>query len=518
MYLFGGLFLYRRLFALNTGPDAGWFAYVPLLGPAVLAGQARRRLGADDHVHRDRRRSPWRCELIIDDLQAARARHVAQPDAAVRLGELVSRSWSSSRCRRSWLASTLLIMDRLVGTHFFNPAEGGDPLLWQHLFWFFGHPEVYIIFIPGDRHRFGDHRRHSPPADFGYPALVLSLITTGFHRLRPVGAPHVRDRLPQLGASFFTAASMMIAIPSGVQIFCWIATLGRRRVHDSAAVRARLRRHFRDRRADGRDAGVGSARPAGPRHVLRRRAFSLRADRRRGFPLFGAFYYWFPKMTGRMLSETARQVAVLAVLHRLQRDVLPDAHPRAHGMPRRIYTYPAGTGWGTLNLSPAGRAVDRARRRSFPHQCLGSLRRGASPATTLGTPLRSSGPPLRRRPATTSPRSRFVTGRDPLWEEPAERPVVPDCAATGARSDYASQRCRAGPQAGISGTDDWPLLAAIAVTGLFIGSIFTPWAVPIGAVPLAITLIGWFWPKAPARKPRAESSPKAVAPALEARA
>ena len=89
----------------------------------------------------------------------------------------------------------MLILDRLVGTHFFNPAEGGDALLWQHLFWFFGHPEVYIIFLPGDR---AWSRRSSPTFArrpvFGYLALVLSLIATGFLVLRPVGAPHVRDR------------------------------------------------------------------------------------------------------------------------------------------------------------------------------------------------------------------------------------------------------------------------------------------------------------------------------------
>ena len=123
------------------------------------------------------------------------------------------------------LALHLLILDRLVGTHFFNPAEGGDALLWQHLFWFFGHPEVYIIFLPARAWS----RRSSPTFArrpmFGYLPLVLSLIATGFlafglwvHHMFATG-------LPQLGASFFTASSMLIAIPNGIQIFCWLATL-----------------------------------------------------------------------------------------------------------------------------------------------------------------------------------------------------------------------------------------------------------------------------------------------------
>src|SRR3712207_2459343 len=120
-------------------------------------------------------------------------------------------------------ASVMLLLDRLVGTHFFNPAEGGDAILYQHLFWFFGHPEVYIIFIPAlgfispiiitfTRHKI-----------FGHLALVLSLIATGFIGFGLWVHHMFATPIPQMGQSFFTAASMMIAIPSGVQIFCWIA-------------------------------------------------------------------------------------------------------------------------------------------------------------------------------------------------------------------------------------------------------------------------------------------------------
>ena len=124
------------------------------------------------------------------------------------------------------VASTTLILDRLVGTHFFNAAEGGDPLLWQHLFWFFGHPEVYIIFLPalgmvsailGDVHAAG-------PSSAIWSSCS-ALISTGFigfgvwvHHMFATG-------LPQLGQSFFTASSIMIVVPTGAQIFCWIATI-----------------------------------------------------------------------------------------------------------------------------------------------------------------------------------------------------------------------------------------------------------------------------------------------------
>ena len=119
----------------------------------------------------------------------------------------------------------MLILDRLVGTHFFNPAEGGDTLLWQHLFWFFGHPEVYTIFIPATGMVSAIIATFARRPIFGYLALVLALMSIGIlsfglwvHHMFTTG-------LPRLGESFFTASSMMIAIPSGVQIFCWIATL-----------------------------------------------------------------------------------------------------------------------------------------------------------------------------------------------------------------------------------------------------------------------------------------------------
>src|SRR5436309_1882951 len=205
------------------------------------------------------------------------------------------------------VASTSLILDRLVGTHLFNPAEGGDVLLWQHLFWFFGHPEVYIIFLPAVGMVSTILPTFARRPVFGYLALVVALISTGIlafglwvHHMFVTG-------LPRLGESFFTASSMAIAVPSGIQIFCWLATLwdGKpifktpllfvigfivtfviggltgvmvasvpfdTQVHDTYFVVA----HFH--------------------YVLIGGAV---------FPLLGAVYYWLPKITGRMMSETA---------------------------------------------------------------------------------------------------------------------------------------------------------------------------------------------------------------------
>jgi cytochrome c oxidase subunit I+III len=117
------------------------------------------------------------------------------------------------------LGSTALILDRLVGTHFYNAARGGDVLLWQHLFWFFGYPEVYLIFIPPLGFLSSIIPTFARRPIFGYPAMVLALITTAFFAFRLWVHHMFATSIPAADKSFFTAASLMIAIPSVVQIF-----------------------------------------------------------------------------------------------------------------------------------------------------------------------------------------------------------------------------------------------------------------------------------------------------------
>src|SRR5690348_2075357 len=203
------------------------------------------------------------------------------------------------------LASSFLISDRLVSTQFYNPAEGGDALLWQHLFWFFGHPEVYIIFVPAlgiISEIIGTFTGRAP---FGYLALVLSLVITAFlafglwvHHMFATG-------LPPLGMSFFTAASMLIAIPTGLQIFCWIATLWDGNIRFSTPLLFVVGFFFIF--VLGGLTGVMLA--AMPLDWQLHDSYFVIAHFHyvliggAVFPLFGAIYYWFPKMTGRLMSE-----------------------------------------------------------------------------------------------------------------------------------------------------------------------------------------------------------------------
>ena len=199
---------------------------------------------------------------------------------------LVSRSWCCSPCRAVATASQFLAMDRLVGTHFFNPAEGGDALLWQHLFWFFGHPEVYIIFVPALGIVSSIVATFTRRPVFGYPAMVLSLVATGVPGLRPVGAPHVRHRPAAARRELLHRREHHDRDPDRRPdlLLDRHALGGPAALRRAAPVRPRLRRRLRHRRAHRRDGRLGAVRPAGARHLLRRRPLPLRADRRRGVP------------------------------------------------------------------------------------------------------------------------------------------------------------------------------------------------------------------------------------------
>jgi cytochrome c oxidase subunit I+III len=397
------------------------------------------------------------------------------------------------------IASTCLILDRLVGTHFFNPAEGGDVLLFQHLFWFFGHPEVYIIFLPAVGMVSTIVSTFSRRPVFGYLLLVMALIATGIlsfglwvHHMFVTG-------LPRLGESFFTASSMAIAIPAGIQIFCWLATLwgGRPRfatpllfvigfivtfvigglsgvmvasvpfdtqVHDTYFVVAHL--HY---------VLIGGAL----------------------FPLLGAVYYWFPKVAGRMMSERLGTWSFWLIFIGFNLTFFPMHILGLQGMPRRIYTYQPDMPWHALNLFVSLSAVimivgfliffiDAIRSARF------GPRAGDNPWEAATLEWATSSPP----PSYNFARIPVVGRADPLWETQTGRGVA-EGLRTDRRELIVSSVVESKPEAREASPRDsiWPLFAAIATTIMLVWSIFTPWAVVWGAIPVLVTLVGWFWPK-----------------------
>ena len=223
VYLAGGLFLYVGFF-LNIGVDTGWFSYVPLSGPAYSPGK-RVDIWAQMITFTEISGLIAAIEIIVTAFKM-RAPGMTLNRVPLFVWSMVVTAFMVIFAMPSvMMGSMFLAFERLIATHFFNYVEGGDVLLWQHLFWFFGHPEVYIIFIPALGMLSNLIIVFSRRKIIGHSALVLALIATAFisfglwvHHMFAIG-------LPQLGLSYFTAASMIISIPTGVQIFCWVATL-----------------------------------------------------------------------------------------------------------------------------------------------------------------------------------------------------------------------------------------------------------------------------------------------------
>jgi cytochrome c oxidase subunit 1 len=215
------------------------------------------------------------------------------------------------------------------------------------------------------------------------------------------------------------------------------------------------------------------------------------------FPLLGALHYWFPKITGRMLSERIGLLALALFFVGFNLTFFPQHILGLMGMPRRVYTYPVEVGWGGLNLLVSiGAGVMALGLVTYLLNVVLSLRRGApaaaNPWNAPSLEWATSSPPANYNflPAPT------VSGREPLWQSPETQPIV-----VGLRSDCRDVLVTRLMDAEPDHRKDfptptiWPFLAAFTTSVMYLGSIFTPWAVIYGSVPIAITLVGWAWPK-----------------------
>jgi cytochrome c oxidase subunit 1 len=496
VYLAGGLFLYISFF-LNTGPDVGWFAYVPLSGPEFTPGK-RADVYAQSITFTEIAALVAAVELIVTIFKNRAPGMTLNRMPLFVWAMLVQAFMVLFAMPWVAMATQLLAMDRLVATHFFNPAEGGDALLWQHLFWFFGHPEVYIILVPALGFVSMIVTTFTRRPVFGYPAMVLAMVSIGFisfglwvHHMFATG-------VPQLGQSFFSGASMMIAIPTGIQIFCWIATIWAGRPRFSVAFLFVL--GFVVLFVIGGLTGVMVASVAFDQQVHDTyfvvAHFHYVLVGGAVFPLLAAFYYWFPKITGRMLSERLGRWNFWLLFIGVNLTFFPMHQLGLQGMPRRVYTYLPGTGWGGLNLlATIGAVLVVLGVLLFVINVAVSLRRGVlagdNPwdADTLEWATTSPPPPFN---FTHIP---VVEGRAPLWEQPGDLPAV-----TGLRTDVRDVLvttlldARPDSKHRHPTPSIWPLLAAVATTILWVTLIFTPWGAVIGTPLLLLALLGWGWP------------------------
>jgi cytochrome c oxidase subunit I+III len=502
-FLFGGLIFYFGFF-VDAVPDGGWFAYVPLTNKEFSPD-----LGIDFYLLglnvAETAAIAGAFELIISFFKM-RAPGMTINRIPVFAWAIMITGWMIIFAFTPLIVgSTMLELDRAIGTQFFNPDQNGDPLLWQHIFWIFGHPDVYIIFIPPLGIMALIVTVFARRALVGYTLIVIALVATGFmsfglwvHHMFATG-------LPELSLSFFTAASMMIAIPSGIQIFSYIATIGTGRPVFRVPFLFVI--GFLLIFVIGGLSGVMLA--SVPVNVQAHDTYFVVAHFHYVliggwlFPTLGAIYYWFPKFMERMPNERLGQWNFWLLFIGFNLAFFPMHFSGIEGMPRRVYTYDAGMGLEGYNmLSTIGAFIIALSFLIFVFNMLNSARNGepasANPwnADTLewGTPTPQPPYGFRRIP--------IVSSRHPLWEEkvPAVNPHteklldVLEHYPRAYRSQLVTTAIDAEPEEvyRVAGSSTWPMWTALAIGVMTLFLVFSQYLLAaFSFIVSLLALAGW---------------------------
>ncbi len=402
------------------------------------------------------------------------------------------------------LATLLLEIERTFYWPFFIAAKGGDPLLWQHLFWFFGHPEVYIIFLPAA----GMVSMIIPAMVgkplVGYRLVVLALIGAGFlsfglwvHHMFAVG-------IPQLSLSFFSAASMAVSIPSGIQIFAWIATIAAAKRMWPLKVPMLFVLGFFFIFVLGGLTGVMVA--VVPFNWQAHDTYFIVAHLHyvlfggMVFPLFAAFYYWAPFVSCRQLSERLGRWAFGLMFVGFNVAFFPMHITGLAGMPRRVYTYSEYLGWGPLNMvSTIGAYMIAAGVLVFLIDMAMNFRISGQNAGNVWNAGTLEWLPSGNYANRSIP---IITSREPLWDQPklaedvdAGRYFLPN-APTGGRETIITSPVDARPQylLQMPGPSWAPLLAAFGTAGFFLLLTVKMVLLAVACGVLAVVMVlRWLW-------------------------
>jgi cytochrome c oxidase subunit 1 len=495
-FLFGGIFLYSS-FVLGGAPDGGWFGYTPLTSTPLADGFLPGR-GPDF----------WTVGLVMLG--------VGSTTAAINfiVTILNMRAPGMTLLRMpvfTWMmlvvafltlfampiitaALIMVFFDRNFQTQFFDAASGGDPLLYQHLFWLFGHPEVYILILPGMGIVSDVLPVFSRKPLFGYSVIVFSGIAIGFlgwgvwaHHMFVTG-------LGPVAVSAFGLSTMLIAVPTGVKIFNWLGTVWGGAVHLTTAMLFAL--GFIAMFTIGGLSGVlHSVVPADTQQtdtyfVVAHFHYVLFGGL--VFGIFAGFYYWFPKVYGRYLDERLGKFNFWTMLIGFNLTFFPMHFLGLWGQPRRTYTYNEGLGWDFLNLlSTVGAFVIAVSVLIFLVNALTARRHGrpAPPDAWDGRTLEWSipSPP----PEYNFAEIPVVESRDDFWhrkyaEDENGLPVrIPAGAANGGSHEPSRHIHMPSPSY-------YPLILALGLPILGYAAVFQyVWLAPVGLLLVLFGMYAW---------------------------
>ena len=349
-FLFGGVFMYSS-FLLGGAPNNGWFSYAPLT-EALYSPTHGMDFWAMGILLLGFATTIGSINFIVTIIQLR-----APGMNLLKMPLFVWTSFVTSFLAVFSLPSLttavlLLLMDRQLGAHFYNVAEGGNALLWQHLFWFFGHPEVYILILPAMGIVSMVIPTFSGKPLFGYSAVVFSAIAIGFLGFT-VWAHHMfATGMPATALLFFSADSFLIGVPTGVKIFAWLGTMWRGKLRFTAPMLFSIGfiALFLIGGLDGIHLAVVPVdwQITDSYYVVAHLHYVLFGGAI--FGLFSGVYYWFPKMSGRRLSESIGKWHFWLMFIGMNMVFMPMHILGILGMPRRIYTYSSGAGWDIWNL------------------------------------------------------------------------------------------------------------------------------------------------------------------------
>ena len=499
-FLLSGIFLYISAF-MGQAPHGGWFAYVPyttlrysptygmdFYSLALIFLTISTTFGAINFIVTIFR-------LRAPGMTISRMPLFLYSTLTISFAVLMSLPALTAAC-------VFLELDRRYGTHFFDSSRGGNPLMWQQLFWFFGHPWVYVIFLPATGMASMIIPVYSRRPIVGYPYVAMSTVLTGvvgfgvwLHHMFAVG-------MSQMAMSLFSAGSMTISIFSAVQVFCWLATVWKGRPVATAAMHFAL--GFVALLVIGGLNGIFTAivpvdwQAHDTYFVVAHLHYVLIGAN--VFPVFAAFYHWLPKMTGRMLNEALGKVSFWVMFIGFNLGFFPMHIAGLGGMPRRIYTYPAGLGLDGLNMTATvgafilGIGILISIINFFQSQRTGALA-GKNPWNADSLEWETDSPPA---PYGTV-HIPTVCSRHPLWDDhdeeydPNNERVLDEGRLTLSSSwlDAVPQSIMKMPEDTIS-----PLLLALALMLLFVALVYQwMWIALAGLLATLAAGYYWVWPQ-----------------------